>query len=60
MTNGDLACCELLVLVLEYRDLLFLSTDFLLENKPLLVLHAHLRQLGHELTNFLHCLFKRS
>ena len=61
MANRDLACRELLLLALEYRDLLLLSTDLLLENKPsLLVLHAHFRQLGLEETNFLYCLFKRS
>ena len=60
MGNRDLACSELLLVVLKYRDLLFLSTDLLIENKPLLVLGLHLRQLGIEQNNLLCCLFKRS
>ena len=60
MANRDLACSELLLVVLKYRDLLFLSTDLLLEMQPLLVLVLDLRQLGLEQTNFLCCLFKRS
>jgi hypothetical protein len=46
MSNRDLACRELLLLVLQHRNLLFLSANFLLESKPLVVLRLRLRQLG--------------
>jgi hypothetical protein len=46
MSNRDLACRELLLLVLQHRNLLPLSTNCLLESKPLVVLRLRLRQLG--------------
>ena len=60
MANRDLALFQLLLLFLEYRDLLFLRTYLLLEMQPLLVLRVHLRKLCPEQNNFLYCLFKRS
>ena len=53
---GDL---QLLLAVLEYRDLLLLGANFLLESKPLVVLRLRVRQLGLEQTYFLCCLLER-
>ena len=60
MANRDLVLFQLLLLFLDYRDLLFLRTYLLLEMQPLLVLVLDLRRLVLEQTNFLCCRFKRS
>jgi hypothetical protein len=46
LSHRDLACRELLLLVLKHRNLLLLSANCLLGSNPLVVLRPRLRQLG--------------